>query len=251
MPLIDRDDCALVIIDVQTDFYPPHRLDVDRQRFHDMVRRIAWITSVADRLEIPVVVTEEDPAASGHTVPEIREVLPAKAVTLPKNAFAVWDNPDIAAAVEATGRTTMILAGIETDICVAHSAIRMHHAGKRVVVVDDAAYSPGQAHEREPAAPGGPGHRDALHQGTLLRLGAHHPGRRRLPRHPRGPDAPAGRPALTRSVDGGGAARPPVPLPPPFCVRPGSSRRSCSIAANRADGSWRSISPTSATRRIR
>ncbi|MGW6564143.1 isochorismatase family protein [Streptomyces sp. NPDC054975] len=148
MPLIDRDDCALVIIDVQTDFYPPHRLDVDRQRLHDMVRRIAWITSVADRLEIPVVVTEEDPAASGHTVPKIREVLPAKAVTLPKNAFAVWDNPGIAAAIEATGRTTMILVGIETDICVAHSAIQLHHAGKRVVVVDDAAYSPGQAHER-------------------------------------------------------------------------------------------------------
>ncbi|MGW5421218.1 isochorismatase family protein [Streptomyces sp. NPDC003943] len=148
MPLIDRDDCALVIIDVQTDFYPPHRLDVDRQRFHDMVRRIAWITSVADRLEVPVVVTEEDPAAGGHTVPEIREALPAEAVTLPKNAFAVWDNPGIAAAIEATGRTTMILVGIETDICVAHSAIQLHHAGKRVVVVDDAAYSPGQAHER-------------------------------------------------------------------------------------------------------
>ncbi|MFI8828227.1 isochorismatase family protein [Streptomyces sp. NPDC053431] len=148
MPLIDRDDCALVIIDVQTDFYPPQRLDVDRQRFQDMVGRIAWITSVADRLEIPVVVTEEDPAASGHTVPEIRETLPAEAVTLPKNAFAVWDNPDIATAIEATGRTTTILVGIETDICVAHSAIQLHHAGKRVVVVDDAAYSPGPAHER-------------------------------------------------------------------------------------------------------
>ncbi|MEU9002773.1 isochorismatase family protein [Streptomyces sp. NPDC048551] len=148
MPLIDRDDSALVIIDVQSNFYPPNRLDVDRQRFHDMVRRIAWITSVADRLGIPVVVTEEDPATSGHTVPEIRDVLPAKAVTLPKNAFAVWDNPDIAAAIEATGRTTMVLVGIETDICVAHSAIQLHHAGKRVVVVDDAAYSPDQAHER-------------------------------------------------------------------------------------------------------
>ncbi|MEU6485412.1 isochorismatase family protein [Streptomyces sp. NPDC046887] len=148
MPLIDRDDCALVVIDVQSDFYPPGRLDVDRQRFHDLVRRIAWITSVADRLEIPVVVTEEDPATSGRTVPEIREALPATAVTLPKNAFAVGDNPDIAAAIEATGRTTMVLVGIETDICVAHSAIRLHQAGKRVVVVEDAAYSPGAAHER-------------------------------------------------------------------------------------------------------
>ncbi|MFF0740271.1 isochorismatase family protein [Streptomyces sp. NPDC004111] len=148
MPLIDRDDSALVIIDVQSNFYPPTRLDVDRQRFHDVVRRIAWIAQVADRLNIPVVVTEEDPAAGGHTVPEIREALPAKAVTLPKNAFAVWDNPDIAAALEATGRTTTVLVGIETDICVAHSAIQLHDAGKRVVVVDDAAYSPGPAHER-------------------------------------------------------------------------------------------------------
>ncbi|MFF7409184.1 cysteine hydrolase family protein [Streptomyces lydicus] len=50
--------------------------------------------------------------------------------------------------MEATGRTTMVLVGIETAICVAHSAIQLHHAGKRVAVVDDATYSPGRAHER-------------------------------------------------------------------------------------------------------
>ncbi|MFD6433747.1 isochorismatase family protein [Streptomyces venezuelae] len=148
MPLIDRDDCTLVIIDVQSDFYPPSRLDVDRARFHEMVRRVAWITAVADRLDIPVVVTEEDPGTSGRTVPEIRDALPHRAVTLPKNAFSVWDNPDIAAAIDATHRSTTVLVGIETDICVAHSAIRLHHAGKRVAVIDDATYSPGAAHER-------------------------------------------------------------------------------------------------------
>ncbi|MFG2718475.1 isochorismatase family protein [Streptomyces sp. NPDC048416] len=157
MPLIDRADSALVIIDVQNNFYPPTRLDVDRQRFDEMVQRIAWITSVADRLAIPVVVTEEDPAASGHTVPEIRGVLPAKAVTLAKNAFAAWDNPGIAAAIEATGRTTTVLVGIETDICVAHSAIQLHDAGKRVVVVEDAAYAPGSAHDRGLRRVGGAG----------------------------------------------------------------------------------------------
>ncbi|WP_328334921.1 MULTISPECIES: isochorismatase family protein [unclassified Streptomyces] len=148
MPLIDRDDCALVIIDVQTGFCPQRRLDVDRQRFHEMVQRIAWITAVAGHLDIPVVVTEEDPGGNAHTEQEIRDALPAKSVTLPKNAFAVWDNPGIAAAIEATGRSTMVLVGIETDICVAHSAIQLHHAGRRVVVVDDATYSPGPAHER-------------------------------------------------------------------------------------------------------
>ncbi|MBY8883697.1 isochorismatase family protein [Streptomyces sp. PTM05] len=148
MPLIDRDDTTLVVIDVQTDFYPPRRLDVDRLRYHEMVQRVAWLTAVADRLGVPVVVTEEDPAGNGRTEPAIADRLPAKAVTLPKNAFAVWDNPDIADAIEATGRTTMVLVGLETDICVAHSAIRLHDAGRRVAVVDDATFSPGPAHDR-------------------------------------------------------------------------------------------------------
>ncbi|MET7358903.1 isochorismatase family protein [Streptomyces sp. NPDC005562] len=148
MTLIDRDDCTLVIIDVQSEFYPQHRLDVDRPRFDETVRRVAWLTAVADRLDIPVIVTEEAPEVSGATVPQIRDALPAEAVTLPKNAFSVWDNPDIAAALDATGRSTTVLVGIETDICVAHSAIQLHHAGKRVAVVDDATYAPGPAHER-------------------------------------------------------------------------------------------------------
>ena len=147
MPLIDLDDSALVVIDVQSNFYPPQRLDVDRLRYHEMVQRITWIASVADRLAVPVVVTEENPERNGHTEDDIRKVLPSAAAVLPKNAFAVWDNPDIAAAIEATNRNTLVLVGLETDICVAHSAIQLHHAGKRVVVVHDTTFSPGTAHD--------------------------------------------------------------------------------------------------------
>ncbi|MEU7003853.1 isochorismatase family protein [Nonomuraea sp. NPDC046570] len=147
MPLLDRDDSALVIIDVQTNFYRPKRLDVDRLQFHHIVERIAWLTKVASSLGVPVVVTEEDPAWNDHTEEAIRKALPSSAVTLPKNAFSAWDNPDIAAAINATGRGTLVLVGLETDICVAHSAIRLHEAGKRVAVVHDATFSPGPAHE--------------------------------------------------------------------------------------------------------
>ncbi|MET9529883.1 MULTISPECIES: isochorismatase family protein [unclassified Streptomyces] len=147
MPLLEVDDCALVVIDVQSDFYPPKRLDVDRLRLHETVQRIAWIAAAAGELKVPVVVTEEEPDDNDHTEDAIRTRLPADAVTFPKNAFAVWDNPDIAAGIEGTGRGTMVLVGLETDICVAHSAIQLHEAGKRVVVVNDATFSPGQAHE--------------------------------------------------------------------------------------------------------
>jgi nicotinamidase-related amidase len=147
MPLLEVDDCALVVIDAQRNFYPPKRLDVDRLHLYETVQRIAWIAAVAGELKVPVVVTEEEPEHNDHTEEAIRTALPADAVTYPKIAFAVWDNPDIATGIEATGRATMVLVGLETDICVAHSALQLHEAGKRVVVVNDATFSPGRAHE--------------------------------------------------------------------------------------------------------
>ncbi|MFH8574080.1 isochorismatase family protein [Streptomyces sp. NPDC017993] len=147
MPLLDVDDCALVVIDVQTNFYPPKRLDVDRLLLNEAVQRIAWIAAAAAELKVPVVVTEEEPDCNDHTEDIIRAALPEDALTFPKNAFSVWDNPDIAARIEATERGTMVLTGLETDICVAHSALRLHEAGKRVVVVNDATFSPRHAHQ--------------------------------------------------------------------------------------------------------
>jgi nicotinamidase-related amidase len=38
------------------------------------------------------------------------------------------------------------LVGLETDICVAHSALGLQELGKRVVAVRDALFSPGVAH---------------------------------------------------------------------------------------------------------
>jgi hypothetical protein len=39
-----------------------------------MLRRAAWVTAVAARLGVPVVVTEEDAALNGATAEVIREV---------------------------------------------------------------------------------------------------------------------------------------------------------------------------------
>jgi hypothetical protein len=68
------------------DFYPARRADVDRAVLDRMFRRAAWVTAVAARLGVPA------------------------------------GNPDILAAIEATGASTAVLVGLETDVCVAHSA---------------------------------------------------------------------------------------------------------------------------------
>jgi len=63
-----------------------------------------------------------------------------------KPFFGLADCPDIMQAVRSTGRRTAVLVGFETDVCVTHSAIGLADAGYRVVVTEDAVYSPFGAH---------------------------------------------------------------------------------------------------------
>jgi nicotinamidase-related amidase len=105
---------------------------------------MAWLVAVAVRLGIPVVVTEEEPERNGRTDARIGSGAPA----LRKPTFGLAGTPEILAAVRATGRSTAVLVGAETDVCVAQSAIGLRDEGFNCVVVEDATYSPGEMHER-------------------------------------------------------------------------------------------------------
>lgn len=146
MSLIRRDESVLLVIDTQEGFYGPERHDVDRAAFGLVIERVAWVTCLARALEVPVVVTEEDPGTNGPTSPLVLARLPAAAAVLPKPVFGAGANPPILAALAATGRPAVVLAGLETDVCVAHSAISLSEAGYRVAAVVDALFSPGEAH---------------------------------------------------------------------------------------------------------
>ena len=61
--------------------------------------------------------------------------------------FGLAADAEIMAAVQNTGRKTAILVGLETDVCVAQSAIGLLQKGYQVVVVADATASPGTDHE--------------------------------------------------------------------------------------------------------
>jgi nicotinamidase-related amidase len=65
---------------------------------------------------------------------------------LVKQVFGADANPDIDAAVRRHGRAAVVLVGLETDVCVAHSAIGWREQGVRTIVVHDAVYSAGAGH---------------------------------------------------------------------------------------------------------
>jgi hypothetical protein len=61
-------------------------------------------------------------------------------------SFGLTADPVILAAVERTKRKTAVLVGLETDVCVAQSALGLLQRGYRVAVLADATGSPGTGH---------------------------------------------------------------------------------------------------------
>ena len=146
MPLLDRDDSVLIVVDTQPGFYPPD-LTIDRDRLVLVQARVAWLAGVARALGVPAVVTEEDPETNGTTAPAVLEWLPVGTPVLVKPVFGLADRDEILAAVVATDRRTAVLAGLETDVCVSQSAVGLLDRGYRVAVAADATFSPGEMHE--------------------------------------------------------------------------------------------------------
>lgn len=144
MPLLDRDDSVLVVIDAQAGFLKK----VDAEVAADVVDRIRWLVTLAGVLEVPVTVTEEEPERNDPTAQPVRVALPPNSKRHVKPTFDLTGTPEIVAELEKSGRRTAVLAGLETDVCVAQSAIGLQKAGWRVVVVFDAVASPGISHEQ-------------------------------------------------------------------------------------------------------
>ncbi|MEI6374488.1 MAG: isochorismatase family protein [Actinomycetes bacterium] len=146
MPHIDVADSALLIIDAQPDFYPPTRADVDHEAKERALDRMGWVTGVAAGLKVPIVVTEEDSATNGTTAPQITRYLSLEVSAFSKNVFGAADNPDIANALATLARPCIVIIGMETDVCVMHTALSLRERGYRAVVVFDAVFSAAAAH---------------------------------------------------------------------------------------------------------
>ena len=141
--LFDRDNSCLVVIDVQQYFLD--KLPADQR--DPLVARIAWLMRVARALGIPIVATAEDIANDGPLVAPLVDELPEGSTVHDKMVFGLASQQSIVDDVRRTGRGEFVLVGMETDVCVAHSAIGLMDLGYRVAVIDDATASPPPHHD--------------------------------------------------------------------------------------------------------
>jgi nicotinamidase-related amidase len=142
--LIDESDSVLVVIDTQPGFLDK----LDPSLAATLEGRIAWLVRLALALDVPIVVTLEEPERNGGIATSVDALVPADVTRHTKPAFGLAACPPIVADVERSGRGTAVLCGLETDVCVAQSALGLVDRGMRVVVVVDAVGSPGDAHDQ-------------------------------------------------------------------------------------------------------
>ena len=66
MPLVDRDQSVLVVVDAQPGFYAHESLEqADSAAASAALERAGWLAGLATALGISALVTEEDPGATG------------------------------------------------------------------------------------------------------------------------------------------------------------------------------------------
>ena len=139
--LIQRDRFALVLVDMQ------ERLAAVMDRREDVVANATRLIGMAGLVEAPIIVTRQYPKGLGDTVSELDAALaalPAKGAAVlrvDKTAFCCCAEPDFQAAMKAVGREQFVLAGMETHICVAQTALSLYGDGYSVHVAADACCS--------------------------------------------------------------------------------------------------------------
>ena len=131
--LLNKDDCALVVVDIQEKLLPPIH---ERER---LVRNSQLLLRLAKILGLPVIATTQYAQGLGRTVSEIAELLP-KDEAIDKLQFGCFGDDRFRAALKALPgkRNTLLLSGIETHICVMQTALGALNNGYIVHVASDA-----------------------------------------------------------------------------------------------------------------
>jgi nicotinamidase-related amidase len=147
--LLDTSDTAILLLDHQSGLIQTVK-DID---VAELRRNVVMLARLATLLKIPVITTASEPnGPNGPLVPEIHEFAPHAIYVPRKGEVNAWDNADFVRTVRATGRKTLIMAGVWTSVCVMFPALDARAAGFKVYAVIDASGDPSEMASRTTVA---------------------------------------------------------------------------------------------------
>lgn len=129
---LDTDKAVLVVIDVQERLVPV----MPQKVYARLIKTLAMLVEAAKLFGVPVVTTEQYPKGIGHTVAELAGACSDKVVE--KVSFGCCGEPNFLAAIKETGRSQVIVTGMEAHVCVYQTVLGLLEDGYHVHLVRDA-----------------------------------------------------------------------------------------------------------------
>jgi nicotinamidase-related amidase len=131
---LSSDNATLVLVDHQVGLLTGVR-DITVAELKSNVMSLAKAMRI---LKVPIIVTTTGRDSMwGPTFPELVTALPEINV-IDRSTVNAWDDPKVAAAIEATGRKKLIFAGVSLEVCAAFPAITAVGRGYDAYVPVDA-----------------------------------------------------------------------------------------------------------------
>ena len=131
---IKKEDAILTAIDFQEKLLPA-MFEADKVEAA-AIKMAAGLNVMG----VPGIVTTQYAKGLGPTVPAVEEAL-GEFEPIDKSSFSAWNNEEYKAALQKSGRKTVILMGIETHICVEQTALDLLENGYTVFVPADCVQS--------------------------------------------------------------------------------------------------------------
>jgi len=125
------DNSLLLLVDVQG------RLASLMHGSEAMIRQQRLLIQAGQLLDIPIVWAEQVPDKLGPTVAPLAELL-TEQTPCHKVSFGCCEDPGLLQAIQSANRPHIVLAGIETHVCVWQTAATLLADGHAVHVVEDA-----------------------------------------------------------------------------------------------------------------
>ena len=131
--LLTPDNCVVTLIDHQ-----PQMLfgvaSIDRQT---LINNVVGFSKATRVFGVPTILsTVESKQFSGNIWPQLKSQFPEQK-PIERTSMNSWDDPNFVAAVKATGRKKIVLAGLWTEVCVTFPTIQAIADGYEVYVVED------------------------------------------------------------------------------------------------------------------
>ena len=131
---LTSENAALVLVDHQVGLMS----GVRDYSIAELKHNVVGLAKAANALRLPIVATTTARDSMwGPTIPELVEALSGVQI-MDRSSVNVFDDPQVARAIEATGRRKLIFAGLSLEVCAALPAMTAVSKGLDAYVAVDA-----------------------------------------------------------------------------------------------------------------